>query len=114
MSSSSDLSALLLETRWVRRLARSLADDAALAEDLVQDAWVAALEHRPDTGRPLRGWLATVLRRRWSDLRRESVRREAREAASAREEAQPGADEIVLRASIQRRLVDAVLELDEP
>jgi RNA polymerase sigma factor (sigma-70 family) len=85
-----------------------------LAEDLVQDAWVAALERPPRDDRPLRGWLATVLRNRWRDLGRERGWRERRERAAARDEALPSAHELVERASVQRTLVEAVLELEEP
>jgi RNA polymerase sigma factor (sigma-70 family) len=114
MSSRADVAELLSQARWVRGLARSLAGDAHLAEELAQDVWVAALEKPPDTDRSVRGWLATVLRRRWRDLRRERSRREERERVGARPEGVGAADELVERASIQRRLVGAVLELDEP
>src|SRR5262245_6289974 len=76
MSSRSDLTVLLGQAGWTRALARSLASDVHSAEDLVQDAWVAALERPPDLGRPVRGWLASVLRHRWLDLSRARGRRE--------------------------------------
>ncbi|MCE9595617.1 MAG: sigma-70 family RNA polymerase sigma factor [Planctomycetes bacterium] len=114
MSSRTDVAEFLTQIDWVRKLARSLAGDAHLAEELAQDVWVAALESRPDTDRSARGWLATVLRRRWRDLRREHSRREAREHSASRPESVTAADELVERAAIQRRLVGAVLELDEP
>ena len=49
---------------FLQRLARALTSDAATADDLVSDTWMAAL--RPGLGplRNERGWLATVLRRR--------------------------------------------------
>ena len=62
--SRTDLTALLGQAGWTRRLARSLVSDVQLAEDLVQDAWVAALERPPDLGRPVHGWFASVLRHR--------------------------------------------------
>src|SRR5262249_42322593 len=114
MSSRSDLSLLLSQTSWTRALARSLAADAHLAEDLVQDAWLAALERPPDLGRPVRGWLAAVLRNRWLDLRRAGERSSDRERAAASDEAWPSSHDVVERASVQRELVAAVLELDEP
>src|SRR5690348_723686 len=52
-----------------------LTDDFATAEDLVQDAVLAALEHWPVEGIPQRpdAWLFTVARRRGLDvLRRET------------------------------------------
>jgi RNA polymerase sigma factor (sigma-70 family) len=106
---------LLAETGWVRALARRLVLDEGLAEDVVQDTWVAALEASPQRaaqGR-LRAWLAVVarnlaLRRR----RREAVRR-AVERAAARPERTGERDEVG-RLQLQRALMDAVLALDEP
>ena len=44
------------------RLARSLTRDATLAEDLVQETYVRALEHGPpSTGAPIEAWLRRVL-----------------------------------------------------
>src|SRR6185369_409787 len=53
---------LLAHDRFVRGLARCLVRDAHAAEDLAQEAWVAALQVSPP---PLswHGWLATVVRR---------------------------------------------------
>ena len=44
---SDTLERLLAERAWVRRLAGALVRDAALSDDLVQDAYVAALERAP-------------------------------------------------------------------
>jgi len=114
MPTPSDLSLLLAQTGWTKALARRLAADVDLADDLVQDAWVTALERPPDLGRPLRGWLASVLRHRWLDLNRSSARRAQREEEAASEEAWPSSDDVIERASVQRELVSAVLALDEP
>src|SRR5262249_32989814 len=114
MSSKSELTVLLGQAGWTRALARRLAADVHLAEDLVQDAWVAALERPPDLGRPVRGWLASVLRHRWLALVRTGERGRARERAVAPDEAWPSTHELVERAAVQRELVAAVLELDEP
>ena len=43
MPTPSDLSLLLAQTGWTKALARRLAADVDLADDLVQDAWVTAL-----------------------------------------------------------------------
>lgn len=114
MASPTDLTALLGHTRWLRALARSLAADPHGAEDLAQDAWVLALERPPDLDRPVRGWFATLLRHRWRDVQRGLARQRRRELAAARPEAWPSAHEVVEKAALQRRLVEAVLELDEP
>jgi RNA polymerase sigma-70 factor (ECF subfamily) len=105
--------ALASNARWIRALARSLVADANLADDLVQDTWVAALRRGgPDS--PPRAWLAAVLRRRLFERRREGASRDARERETARQEALPSTLDMVERAAVQRDLVQAVLDLDEP
>jgi RNA polymerase sigma-70 factor (ECF subfamily) len=69
--------------RAVAVLARQLGD-IALAEEVVQDAFAAALEHWPRTGVPPApaGWIITTARNRAIDrLRRESSREARHEAA---------------------------------
>jgi len=61
------------EIPHLRRFARALAGDAALADDLVQDCIERALNksHLCDPARPLRAWLYAVLRNIFvSSLRR--------------------------------------------
>jgi RNA polymerase sigma-70 factor, ECF subfamily len=55
---------LIAELPYLRRFARSLAGDAALADDLVQDTAARAIEkqHLYDPARPLRAWLYAILR----------------------------------------------------
>jgi RNA polymerase sigma factor (sigma-70 family) len=109
-----DLRALLSEREWLRGLARALASPGAEAEDLEQETWVAALRSPPRRPGPVRGWLATILRRKASDSRRAAGRRAAREEAAARPEAFPAAAEAVARAETRRRVLEAVLSLEEP
>ena len=62
------------EIPHLRRFARALAGDAALADDLVQDCVERALNksHLYDPARPLRAWLYAVLRNNHiSSLRRQ-------------------------------------------
>jgi RNA polymerase sigma factor (sigma-70 family) len=99
----------------LRALARSLVHGDPDAEDLVQDAALAALEHPPATDRPVRPWLATVLRNRWRMLYRGSTRRVAREEAVTDREAAPAqADELLERARTLERLGAALVALEEP
>ena len=98
----------------LRALARSLVHGDPDADDLVQDAALAALEHPPATDRPVRPWLATVLRNRWRFLHRGATRRAAREQAVAAAEAAPAADELLERARTFERLAAALVALDEP
>ena len=62
------------ELPYLRRFARALSGDAALADDLVQDCLERALNksHLYDPSRPLRAWLYAVLRNLFiSGLRRD-------------------------------------------
>ncbi len=117
MSSSpppADARLLLEHAQWIRRLARGLVHDPERAEDLSQETWTRLLERPPGLERPFRGWIATVMRNLLRAERRGAARRSAREQASARAEAEPSSHELVERAALQRELVQAVLELDEP
>lgn len=109
-----DHALLLDEVSWIRRLARELVADRDLAEDLVQETCVVALEHAPRERSKLRQWLAQVLRNTLRQRARAEGRRGARERDGARPEALEGTDRLVERVALQRELVGAVLELDEP
>ncbi len=117
-SRSDDFDALLAHAGWLRSLAQRLVRDVHAADDLVQNAWVAALEHPPRGDAPLRRWLALVLRNFARQERRGARRREAREAFAARVEAvespPPRADDAAASLASQRALFDAVSALDEP
>jgi len=107
--------ALLEESGWARRLARSLVRDAHAADDLVQRAWLAALRRPPHEGTPPRRWLASVLRNLARSDARETGRRHAREADAARPAAiPPDVDDVEERIALQERLLRAVRELPEP
>ncbi|MEZ6014962.1 MAG: sigma-70 family RNA polymerase sigma factor [Planctomycetota bacterium] len=104
---------LLAQLDWVKALARRLVRDADLAEDLAQETWVMALRRPPASGENLRGWFATLLRRRARAARREDDGRAQRERTVSRPEATGGGAELAARAAAQRLVTDAVLELDE-
>ncbi|MEZ6014862.1 MAG: sigma-70 family RNA polymerase sigma factor [Planctomycetota bacterium] len=106
--------ALLEHAAWVRRLAAELVRDAAAAEDVAQETWLAYLRLRPGADRPLRPWLARVVRNQAALRARRASARLGRELDAARSEAVPSADELVGRAEVQRRVVEAVLALHEP
>jgi RNA polymerase sigma-70 factor (ECF subfamily) len=108
------LTELLAHSDWVQRLARRLASDGGMAEDLVQSTWLEALRRPPLVRGDLRAWLGQVLRNQARQLRRGAHRRQERERARANAEATDGAGEIVERAMQQRELADRVLALDEP
>jgi RNA polymerase sigma factor (sigma-70 family) len=108
------LETLLAEREWVRTLARTLVLDVNDADDLEQQAWVAALTAPPaDAGSP-RGWLATVMRRAAGKGRRRETRLDRRERGAARPEATMGTADLVALAEQHRRVVGLVLDLEEP
>ncbi len=108
------LERLLAHEPFVRALARSLVTDEALAEDAVQDTWLAALQGAPGAVRSPRAWLARVVRNFAFRTSRSAGRRSRREREAARPEALPSTEEIVGREEARRRLVEAVLALEEP
>lgn len=103
---------LLANAAWVRALARELAGPGE-ADDLVQETWLVALQ-RPTNARTPGAWLAGVVRHLARRSRRGAGHRAAREAACAREERAPAAAELVAEADLQRRVLAAVMRLDEP
>ncbi|HTF88278.1 MAG TPA: sigma-70 family RNA polymerase sigma factor [Planctomycetota bacterium] len=110
-----DSAHLLAHAGWVRKLARSLVPaDLHQADDIAQEACLAALERQPDTDRPLASWMTTVVRNLVRENRRRSSHRGAREQACARDEALPSTSEVFERLSVHREVVEAVSELDEP
>ena len=109
----SETERLLSEDAWLRRLARGLVRDPGLADDLVQETWVAALS-APAAARQRGPWLRGTLRNLWRELSRSEARRAGRERRV--EPRGPGAptDELVEELSLRRELVDGLLALEEP
>ncbi len=108
---------VLRDLDGLRALARSLVHGEADADDLLQDAAVAAITHPPATDRPARPWLATVLRNRWRMDRRASNRRREREHAVTDVEprtTEGSAEDAIDRARVLERLSAALVALDEP
>ena len=114
MAESHAIDDLLEHAAFARRLARALVGDEARADDVVQQAWLNALEHPPRAGRGVKAWLATVVRNTASKLRRDESRREAREQRAATPEPLPSTAEVAAQLAAQRELLDAVARLDEP
>lgn len=105
---------LAAHAAWIESLARALARDQHAAEDLVQDAYVAALEHPPHASTPLRPWLTRVLRNAWFSRRRGERHRREREREAARDEAGGGGLEAMARLESERLLFEALASLEEP
>jgi RNA polymerase sigma-70 factor (ECF subfamily) len=98
----------------LRVVARRLARDEFSADDLEQDAWLAALANAPSPGPGIRGWFRSVLTNRRRERHRAETRLVARERATARAESTRSTAELVAEAEAHRRVVAAVLALPEP
>ena len=106
---------LLGHAGWMRALARGLLNDASRADDVVQDAWVAAVRQPPREKGAAGAWLARVVRNFALRARAADSRRRAREERVARPERDENTpDSVLQRAELHRTVVDAVLGLDEP
>ena len=109
---------LLANASWARRLARNLLSDGDAADNLVQDTWMAALRAQPDRERPLRPWLARVLRNRAVNRDRDESRLRSRHdqavtsAAITAVSADP--EQLLVRLQLQRLLAELVSELPGP
>jgi len=105
--------ALLQHAGFLRALARSLLLDEGQAEDVVQEAYLAAI-HRPPPAAGARGWLAAVTRNLALKRLRTDTRARRRETRAARRDALPATSDVVAKLELHRLLVDAVRRLDEP
>ena len=105
---------LLANLEGMRRLAHRLVRDPHAADDVAQDALLVALTRGPRHGRNLRGWLNGIVRNVARDRTRSDVRRVHREAKRASAESPPEPPELAVQAAEQKRLIDAVMSLQEP
>ncbi|HTF91139.1 MAG TPA: sigma-70 family RNA polymerase sigma factor, partial [Planctomycetota bacterium] len=112
--SSTSFESLLSHASFLRSLARELTRDSSRADDLVQRTWVAALEHPPSEGKPLRRWLAAIVRNFAREEHRTEARRAQREAIVARPIAGGEPDALAEQIALQHSLLRAVEGLDEP
>jgi RNA polymerase sigma-70 factor (ECF subfamily) len=97
----------------LRRLARGLLYDRSAAEDIVQEAWLAALRQSIDRD-GLGPWMFGAVRKLAIDKRRAEASRKHREQVVSRVEAQPGAADLLAQIEVLRRVLAAVERLDEP
>ena len=96
------------------RLARELLGDAGRAEDVVQDAFMLALERPPREERALSTWLGQVVRRLSLNELRRSARASRHERAAARPEGQDSHAEAAASLDAQHFVLAAVRSLEEP
>ena len=112
-----DIDALLSHKDWVRALAVDLLGDTQRAEDVVQETWIAALQHlKSDSGDGprVRAWLARVSRNFARMAVRGEARRKRREELVAPSERVPSASESLERIAMQREVAAAVMALESP
>jgi RNA polymerase sigma factor (sigma-70 family) len=106
---------LLTESVWLTGLARSLLGrDEDSAEDVAQEARLAALQSAPKDPDHARAWLARVVRNFALRAQLRRTRRERRERMAAVSEARPSTLDLVERVNAQQRVAEAVVSLAEP
>ncbi|MFH0945349.1 MAG: sigma-70 family RNA polymerase sigma factor [Planctomycetota bacterium] len=105
---------LLTHSGFLRRLARGIVADAAAADDVVQEAWLAALLRPPSDGTRVGAWLAAVTRNLALRSVRADRRRVQRELAGAVRESLPASDLLAERRELTQAIVDCLFSLDEP
>src|SRR5262245_55246863 len=91
---------------FVRALARRLLADEHAAEDVAQEACIAALESPPRSNEAVKAWLTQVVRNLSFNVLREKERRSRREETVARHEASE--PDIDARIETQKRVLEAV------
>jgi RNA polymerase sigma factor (sigma-70 family) len=114
MENSVAIADLLEHAGWIRALARRLTNDDAAADDLVQEAWLAALKRPPRIEERARPWLAEVLRNARRMAFRSETRRSQREQAAIETTPPATADRVVEEVELGRALAEEVLALAEP
>ncbi|HKE01440.1 MAG TPA: sigma-70 family RNA polymerase sigma factor, partial [Planctomycetota bacterium] len=103
--------ALSAHRSFLLALARELLRDEHAAEDVAQEAALAALRRSPADPRP---WLTRVATNLSFDALRRRRRRSDRERAAARPESVRSTADVVASESLRRTVVEAVLALAEP
>jgi RNA polymerase sigma factor (sigma-70 family) len=112
VSGAGDVGRLLEHAEWVRVLATRLVRDDA--DDAVQELWLSALRSPPDPSRPARPWLARVLVNAARKRFRDESTRASHEASAPAPHEEGGPEALIGQVEVQQRLVQQVIELDEP
>lgn len=105
---------LVQHAGWLHGLAASLVRDPGQADDLVQDTWLAALQHPPLGGVPARPWLERVFRNLARDGRRAGRARDEHERGAVPPRPSPSPASITEEVEAQRLLAEAVGRLPDP
>jgi RNA polymerase sigma-70 factor (ECF subfamily) len=97
---------------FLRSLARRLAGDPSIADDLVQDSYVAARTSGPSRPPGLAGWWAAVVRNQAARHIRSETRRRAREQAVARDPVDLDVVSVAAKIEVARSLLQHVQALE--
>lgn len=106
-----DLEAL---SRQLRALAQHLVHDSAAADDLVQEAWLAALNRPPEQIAGLGAWLRVVLRNLAARRSRRELLRQDAEQSRADHDATRETEDLLERSNLALALREAAHDLAEP
>ena len=108
-----DSNELLGHTRALRGLAKAMVGDEHAAQDVVQDAFVTAMEKPSKPGWSIGRWLSGITRNHARDHVREERRRNLREQVAAKPDVAEGDDSLV-RVDLLQHLLVHVRGLEEP
>lgn len=109
-----DAETLLAHAAWLASFARALVGSKDDVDDVLQQTYTQALARLPRHAGNLRGWLGTIARNVVRSGARSEGARVAREAAWPTPAPVESPVEAVERAEMRRRVVAAVLAIDEP
>lgn len=104
----------LAHAQFLRAVARGVLGGDAEVEDVLQETFLVAWKEGPRQPGALRAWLAGIARRLALMRRRTHGRQAARERGAAKPEGIPSVEEVALREEARRKLVDALLALEDP
>ena len=105
---------LLAHAGFVRGLARALVSGDADVDDVVQEAWLAALGSSVTRVRQPRSWLASIVRRRAARHHRTRASMDKRHAEGARPVEVPTPEDLAARREIIQRVSAAMAALPVP
>src|SRR6185503_5336024 len=108
---SPDLAALLRDEAWIRRLATRLSLHSHDADDVVQDAMLAAVTTAPSAIERFPAWLNGVIRNVAGRRRRREGERAVRELVAARRSESTSPAEIARQFRLRHAVSEAVLAL---
>ncbi|MCK6446413.1 MAG: sigma-70 family RNA polymerase sigma factor [Planctomycetes bacterium] len=111
---ASPLDEVLAEEGFIRSLAKKLARDDELANDVFQETLLAAIRRPRKPNAPLRSWIARVVHNRVVQTHRHRVRREKHESLFEDDRSELSPAEVAERDGVRAHVVRAVEEMDEP